>query len=96
MTILYFTPGDEDNDRHIDDYEISETPVIVGDPSCVVNKDTTLTYGPPNLRKMEFECPYMTASRLELLYSQTHIDYYPCDLTQRLGDPRFDPVGHTV
>ena len=87
---LYFTPGDEGNDRHIDDYEMAETPVIVGYLSCVVNKDTTLTYGPPNLRKMEFECPYMTASRLELLYSQTHIDYYPCDLTQRLGDPRFD------
>lgn len=87
---IYFTLGDEENDRHIDDFEISETPVIVGYLSCVVDKDTTLTYGPPNLRKMEFECPYMTSTRLELLYDQTNIYYYPCDLTQRLGDPRLD------
>lgn len=87
---IYFTLGDEANDRHIDDFEISETPVVVGYLSCVVDKDTTLTYGPPNLRKMEFECPYMTSTRLELLYDQTNIYYYPCDLTQRLGDPRLD------
>lgn len=87
---IYFTLGDEANDRHIDDFEISETPVVVGYLSCVVDKDTTLTYGPPNLRKMEFECPYMTAERLQVLYDQSHLDYYPCDLTQRLGDPRFE------
>lgn len=87
---IYFTLGDEANDRHIDDFEIAETPVVVGYLSCVVDKDTTLTYGPPNLRKMEFECPYMTSERLQVLYDQSHLDYYPCDLTQRLGDPRFE------
>lgn len=87
---IYFALGNEANDRHIDDFEISETPVVVGYLSCVVDKDTTLTYGPPNLRKMEFECPYMTAERLQVLYDQSHLDYYPCDLTQRLGDPRFE------
>ncbi len=87
---IYFTLGDEANDRHIDDFEIAETPVVVGYLSCVVDKDTTLTYGPPNLRKMEFECPYMTVERLQVLYDQSHLDYYPCDLTQRLGDPRFE------
>lgn len=32
----------------------------------------------------------MTAERLQVLYDQSHLDYYPCDLTQRLGDPRFE------
>lgn len=90
---ISFTPGDEGRDRYIDDYEISETSIAFENLTCIVNQDQTLVVGDTKGRKMEFECPYMTNDRLGKLYEEVcHYaeDYYPCDFTQRLGDPRID------
>lgn len=89
---ITFIPGDENNDRHIDDYEIAETPVEFGYMTCKVSNDMTLDCGISQLRKMELTCPYMTQGRLSSLYTLACLEseYYPCDFTQRLADPRFD------
>lgn len=79
-----------DENRYIDDLEISDERSKATQLVCHVADDITHTSGTDSTSKMEFDCPYMTRERLDTLYKQVPIAYNPARFTQRLGDPRLD------